>query len=94
MYYEHGEKIRKICKSNPLNTLITLDNPELSSLNIGLNFTRWQGAGIKRIHGLFENRRFKTFDSMKTQYQLSNKSSIVIYKLDIMCIRKPTLWIL
>lgn len=46
-------------------------NPELSSQGLGPNFTSWQRVGIIRIHDLFEKGRFRTFESLKTQYHIS-----------------------
>ncbi len=77
----------------PLHVLTTLaDNLELSSQGTGPYFTLWQRAGITRVYNLVENGIFKTFQSLKAQYHISNKDFYKIYMSDIMCIRKPTHW--
>uniref|UniRef100_A0A8C5HT91 Reverse transcriptase domain-containing protein n=1 Tax=Gouania willdenowi TaxID=441366 RepID=A0A8C5HT91_GOUWI len=54
--------------THPLSLLMTLvDNTELSPQGTGSNFTPWRKVGIVRILDLFENGKFKTFESLKDQ---------------------------
>ncbi|CAG5866902.1 unnamed protein product [Menidia menidia] len=68
-------KLRKLFKSSHrLNMVSTLiDNPDLLPQDIGSSFLGWHKAGIIRLSDLFEHGAFKSFDSLKTQYALSNK---------------------
>uniref|UniRef100_A0A8C5G1I7 Reverse transcriptase domain-containing protein n=1 Tax=Gouania willdenowi TaxID=441366 RepID=A0A8C5G1I7_GOUWI len=60
--------------THPLSLLMTLvDNTELSPQGTGSNFTPWRKVGIVRILDLFENGKFKTFESLKDQYHIPNK---------------------
>lgn len=68
-------KLRKLFKSNyPLNMTSTLiDNPDLLPQNVGSNFVGWHKVGIIRIYDLYEDGAFKSFESLKKQYGISNK---------------------
>uniref|UniRef100_A0A8C5N7I9 Reverse transcriptase domain-containing protein n=1 Tax=Gouania willdenowi TaxID=441366 RepID=A0A8C5N7I9_GOUWI len=60
--------------THPLSLLMTLvDNTELSPQGTGSNSTPWRKVGIVRILDLFENGKFKTFESLKDKYHITNK---------------------
>uniref|UniRef100_A0A8C6UCR3 Reverse transcriptase domain-containing protein n=1 Tax=Neogobius melanostomus TaxID=47308 RepID=A0A8C6UCR3_9GOBI len=69
------DRLRKLFKSSQsfhiLSTLV--NNPHLFSEIKGTSFAKWYKAGINRFFDLFFQGQFKSFETLKSQYNIPNK---------------------